>query len=251
MREVAEALGVVSLLRRRPGSLSGGERQRVALARALAARPRALLLDEPLSALDTEAREELQAELRRVHERFAMTIVHVTHSLDEALAVAGRCAVLVAGRVAQDGPIDAVIARPASAAVARLTGARNVVSATARPTTDGAGCEVTLTDGLTLRSAAVAQGPVVVVVRADAIRLSRPAATGGEASAGRERPACDLVVAHVLEVRDVASGLLVSVDAGGLTVLVPRAYADGARPSVGDDVKLAVPHGAVHVIPGP
>ncbi len=151
MREVAEALGVVSLLPRRPGSLSGGERQRVALARALAARPRALLLDEPLSALDPEGREELQAELRRVHERFAMTVVHVTHSLDEAMAVAGRCVVLVDGRIAQDGPIDAVIARPGSAAVARLTGARNVLPATARPAADGAGCEVTLADGLMLR----------------------------------------------------------------------------------------------------
>ncbi len=157
VREVAEALGVVALLPRRPGSLSGGERQRVALARALAARPRALLLDEPLSALDPEAREELQAELRRVHERFAMTTIHVTHSLDEALAVARRCVVLIDGRIVQDGPIDDVVARPASAAVARLTGARNVLPATARPT-GGGGCEVTLADGLVLRAQARCAG---------------------------------------------------------------------------------------------
>ena len=104
VREVAEALGVAALLGRRPGTLSGGECQRVALARALAARPRALLLDEPLSALDPEAREELQAELVRVHERFAMTMIHVTHSLDEALAVARRCVVLIAGRIIAGRP---------------------------------------------------------------------------------------------------------------------------------------------------
>jgi ABC-type sugar transport system ATPase subunit len=253
MRDVAEALGVIPLLPRRPGSLSGGERQRVALARALAARPRALLLDEPLSALDPEGREDLQAELRRVHERFAMTVLHVTHSLDEAMAVAGRCVVLVDGRIAQDGPIDAVIARPGSAAVARLTGARNVLPATARPTADGAGCEVTLGDGLTLRSDAVTRGPVTVVLRADAVRLrgsaAAAAAAGDEAGAARVRSHRDLVAAHVVKVRGVAHGLLVTVDAGGLTVLVPRAYADGARPRVGEVVELDVPRGAVHVIP--
>ena len=251
VREVAEALGVVSLLPRRPGSLSGGERQRVALARALAARPRALLLDEPLSALDTEAREELQAELRRVHERFSMTVVHVTHSLDEAMAVTARCAVLVNGQVVQDGSIDAAIARPASAAVARLTGARNVLPASARPAADGAGCEVTLADGLTLRSAAVAQGPVTVVVRADAIRLTGAGETVGGGGVRHGFSERNLVAARIVELRDVAGGLLVSVDAGDLVVLVPRAYAVGARPRVGDAVQLDVPCGGVHVIPEP
>jgi ABC-type sulfate/molybdate transport systems ATPase subunit len=245
VRDVAEALGVVALLPRRPGSLSGGERQRVALARALAVRPRALLLDEPLSALDPEAREELQAELRRVHERFAMTIIHVTHSLDEALAVAHRCVVLIDGRIVQDGPIDDVVARPASAAVARLTGARNVLPATARPA-PGGGCEVTLADGLALRAQCHAQGAVTVVVRADAIVVRAPGAGGGAVACSAD----NVVAARVVSARGTATGRLVCVDAGDLTALVPRAYGDGLHPAPGAAVELVIPAASVHVIPG-
>jgi ABC-type sugar transport system ATPase subunit len=288
VRDVADALGVAALLARRPGSLSGGERQRVALARALAARPRALLLDEPLSALDPEAREELQAELRRVHERFAMTMIHVTHSLDEALAVARRCVVLIDGRIVQDGPIDEVIAHPASAAVARLTGARNVMAATAHALAGG-GCEVTLADGLVLRAQSAsravatsgAQGAVTVVIRSDAI-VARPASASagegagpgpagaaGAAGAGGSLPAAagekadadaghaasdsrladNVVAARVVDVRPTATGRLASVDVGGLTVLVPRAYDNGFRPTPGAAVELVIPAAAVHVIP--
>ena len=259
--EVAEALGVVALLPRRPASLSGGERQRVALARALAVRPRALLLDEPLSALDPEAREELQVELRRVHERFAMTTIHVTHSLDEALAVARRCVVLIDGRIAQDGPIDDVVARPASAAVARLTGARNVLPATARPA-PGGGCEVTLAGGLVLRARGAAEGPVTVVVRADGIVVRAPGAGSGWGDAAAPaawrvpspglsgprfevaaRPADNVVAARVVEVRGTATGCLVSVDAGDLTALLPRAYGDGPRPAPGASRRARHPGG--------
>jgi len=268
VRDVAEALGVVALLPRRPGSLSGGERQRVALARALAARPRALLLDEPLSALDPEAREELQAELRRVHERFAMTTIHVTHSLDEAMAVARRCVVLIDGMIAQDGPIDDVVAQPASAAVARLTGARNVLPASARPV-PGGGCEVTLADGLVLRAQGAAQGAVTVVVRADGIMV-RPAGMGSAASGGTasglagprfaadqpaadrsvaDRPPDNVVAARVVAVRGTATGCLVAVDAGDLTALLPRAYGAGLRPAPGAAVELVIPAASVHVIP--
>jgi ABC-type sugar transport system ATPase subunit len=258
VREVAEALGVVDLLPRRPGSLSGGERQRVALARALAARPRALLLDEPLSALDPEAREELQAELRRVHERFAMTTIHVTHSLDEALAVARRCVVLIDGRIVQDGPIDHIVARPASAAVARLTGARNVLRGVARPA-PSSGCEVTLADGLVLRAQAAGQGAVTVVVRADDIVVrgagasGAPGAAPGAAAAAAEggaRAADNVVAARVVAMRGTATGCLISLDAGGLTALVPRAYGDGLRLTPGTVAELVIPAASVHVIPG-
>jgi len=247
VRDVAEALGVEHLLSRMPATLSGGECQRVALARALAARPRALLLDEPLSALDLEAREELQDELRRVHQRFTMTTVHVTHSLDEALAVARRCVVLADGRIVQDGPIDEVMARPASPGVARLTGARNVLPAHARAL-PGGGCEVTLDGGVTLRANAPAQGAVTVVVRADSIVVRSPAGNGG-APAG-ETPSGNVVPARVVAVRGTSNGRLVSVDAGDLTALVPRAYGDGFNVAPGTAVELVIPAAAVHVIDG-
>ena len=122
VRSTAEALGLGDKLDRRPGELSGGERQRVALARALAARPRVLLLDEPLSNLDAQLRVSTRGEIRRVQERTGVTTLHVTHDQIEALALGHRVAVLRDGRLEQLGTPDEVWERPASAWVARFVG---------------------------------------------------------------------------------------------------------------------------------
>ena len=127
--QLAREVGITHLLARRPGTLSGGERQRVALARALAARPRALLLDEPLSAVDVEAREELQEVLRNVCRKEGPTVLHVTHDRAEAFALADTCALLVDGTLRQTGRPQDVLRRPADEAVARFLGARNVLRA--------------------------------------------------------------------------------------------------------------------------
>ena len=236
--ELARALGVDQLLERKPQTLSGGERQRVALARALAVKPHALLLDEPLSALDQRAREELQDELRSVHERFGLTVLHVTHSLDEAVAVAPRCVALVDGAIAQSGSADDLLDRPASAALARLTGARNVLPAQAEK--NGGGCRVRLEDGTVLDAALPARGAVTVVVRADRIIVREKDAA---CSSGR-----NVVDAHVVGVRAMSAGWLVELDAGGLVAFVPRAYAVERALSVGAPVTLEIPVAAVHVI---
>jgi ABC-type sugar transport system ATPase subunit len=122
VRETAGALRLDGLLDRRPGELSGGERQRVALARALAARPRLLLLDEPLSNLDTQLRVSTRAEIRRVQEQSGVTTLHVTHDQGEALALGHRVAVLREGRVEQVGSPDEVWERPANTWIARFVG---------------------------------------------------------------------------------------------------------------------------------
>ena len=115
-------LGLEGLLGRVPANLSGGERQKVALARALAFRPRLLLLDEPVSALDGPTRTEVLAELRRVQREYALATVHVCHAIDEARAVADRAGVMVGGRLVQAGTIDELSSRPAGPAVARILG---------------------------------------------------------------------------------------------------------------------------------
>ena len=115
-------LGLAGLEDARPGELSGGQAQRVALARALARRPRLLLLDEPLSALDAGARAEVRRELRRQLDDFAGVRLLVTHDPLEATALADRLVVLEGGRVAQAGTVAEVTARPRSAYVAALTG---------------------------------------------------------------------------------------------------------------------------------
>jgi putative spermidine/putrescine transport system ATP-binding protein len=127
---VAEALRMVRLEgydRRKPSQLSGGQRQRVALARALVNRPRVLLLDEPLGALDLKLREEMQIELKSIQKQVGITFIYVTHDQEEALTMSDRLAVFNAGRIEQvDSPAE-VYERPATAFVAGFVGTSNLL----------------------------------------------------------------------------------------------------------------------------
>jgi putrescine transport system ATP-binding protein len=114
---------------RRPGQLSGGERQRVALARALARRPRVLLLDEPLAALDRRLREETQGQLKAIQARLGTTFLVVTHDQDEAMALADRLAILREGRIAQVGTPRALYDQPLDRYVAAFLGDVNLFPA--------------------------------------------------------------------------------------------------------------------------
>jgi molybdate transport system ATP-binding protein len=109
--EVVELLGMAPLLPRRPGRLSGGERQRVALGRALLSRPRLLLMDEPLAALDAARRAEVLPFLARLRDAAGIPILYVTHALDEVDALADRLVLLEAGRVLAEGSVEALTAR--------------------------------------------------------------------------------------------------------------------------------------------
>ncbi len=117
--EVVALLGLEALLRRRPWGLSGGERQRVALGRALLARPRLLLLDEPLAALDAPRRAEILPFLARLRDAAAAPMLYVTHALEEVDALADHLVLLDGGRVADSGPVAQVAARPGGPLAAR------------------------------------------------------------------------------------------------------------------------------------
>ncbi|WP_431282915.1 ABC transporter ATP-binding protein [Humitalea sp. 24SJ18S-53] len=135
VRRVAEALemvGLGALSSRRPAALSGGQQQRAALARALVLRPRLLLLDEPLGALDAGLRERTGAELRALQRATGAAFLMVTHDQAEALALADRIAVLDAGRIVQQGTPREVWDRPATRYVADFLGAANILLGTAR-----------------------------------------------------------------------------------------------------------------------
>ena len=110
---------------RRPGQLSGGQQQRVALARALVTRPRVLLLDEPLGALDKRLRRRMQVELRQIQREVGITTVFVTHDQEEALTLSDRIAILDAGRIVQSGPPQAVYERPRTVFAADFLGDAN------------------------------------------------------------------------------------------------------------------------------
>jgi putative spermidine/putrescine transport system ATP-binding protein len=130
-RRVGEALAMVRLEgyeRRRPSALSGGQRQRVALARALVNRPRVLLLDEPLGALDLKLRQEMQVELKTIQREVGITFIYVTHDQEEALAMSDRMAIFNQGRIEQVGTPALVYERPTTAFVAGFVGISNVVA---------------------------------------------------------------------------------------------------------------------------
>ena len=130
-RRVADALRMVRLEgfdRRKPGQLSGGQRQRVALARALVNRPRVLLLDEPLGALDLKLREEMQIELKAIQQEVGITFIYVTHDQEEALTMSDRLAVFNKGRIEQVGAPADVYERPATRFVAGFVGTSNLLT---------------------------------------------------------------------------------------------------------------------------
>jgi len=134
MRRAGEALESVELLelaKRRPAQLSGGQRQRVALARAIVNRPKVLLLDEPLGALDLKLREQMQAELKALQQRLGITFVYVTHDQGEALSMSDRVAVFNNGKIEQVGSPEDIYGRPQTVFVANFVGTSNIFDAEA------------------------------------------------------------------------------------------------------------------------
>lgn len=122
VRRMAEMLRLQQLLDRKPGQLSGGQQQRVALARALVRDPSAFLLDEPLSNLDTQLRGDTREEIRALHKRTGYPFLLVTHDQSDALSMADRVAVMIAGRIVQSGPPSEIFSRPATQEIATFIG---------------------------------------------------------------------------------------------------------------------------------
>src|SRR5204863_947529 len=127
VREMLRVVQLAGYEARYPGELSGGQQQRVAVARALVVEPEILLLDEPLSNLDANLREEMRFEIRRLHEEFGITTLYVTHDQAEAMVISDRIAVLDRGRVAQVGTADELFHKPRTRFVAEFIGKTNVV----------------------------------------------------------------------------------------------------------------------------
>jgi spermidine/putrescine transport system ATP-binding protein len=127
VREALELVGLGLLERRKPRQLSGGQQQRIALARALVNRPRVLLLDEPLGALDLKLRKEMQLELKRIQHDVGITFVHVTHDQEEAMTMADQIVIMDSGRIEQKGTPTELYEQPKTAFVAGFLGVSNLL----------------------------------------------------------------------------------------------------------------------------
>ncbi len=128
VREMLRLVDLPGFERRKPGQLSGGQQQRVALARALVNRPKLLLLDEPLGALDLKLRKQMQIELKRIQSEVGITFLYVTHDQEEAIVMSDRLAVMSGGRIEQVGPPNEVYDHPATEFVASFLGASNMMT---------------------------------------------------------------------------------------------------------------------------
>jgi ABC-type Fe3+/spermidine/putrescine transport system ATPase subunit len=166
---VAEMLDLVQLSdygERYPQQLSGGQQQRVALARALAIRPRLWLLDEPLSQLDAELRQELRQHIKGLQQQFGITTLFVTHDQSEAVALADRIALMLDGQIRQIGPANVFFEQPHTPQVARFWGASNLIPAIK--------CGRTIRVGdlqLTIAPSLLADGPVMAMLRPEALQV--------------------------------------------------------------------------------
>jgi len=241
VQQIARLLNIADLLQRRPGRLSGGQRQRVALARAIAPRPRLLLLDEPLSALDAPTREDLRGELRRLLEQTGVPSVVVTHDRVEAMVLGDRMAVLAEGSIRQVSAVPEVFSSPADVVVARVVGTENVIPAHVLELRDG----LALVEVEQTRLWAVAPdhvaSEVYVCIRAEDVILEP--APSARTSARNELVGAVVAVAH--------EGPLVraTLDCGfHLVTLVTRASASALGLEPGAKVAALVKATAIRLI---
>jgi ABC-type Fe3+/spermidine/putrescine transport system ATPase subunit len=236
VEEIAQLMNIDHLLQRKPPGLSGGERQRVALARALVTEPKVLLLDEPLSALDPEAREMMQRELAEVHRRSSITIIHVTHDFEEALSLGDRVAVLNKGQVVQVGTTGDIMRRPNSEFVAGFALSRNLFQGTAAADREGALVEI---GGMRISAQTALRGAVHVSIRPEDVFISRERmkSTAGDSFKG-----------VITDVVDKGSLIYVGVNIPPqFTCLVSRQSFGELDLKTGVEVHITIRASAIHV----
>lgn len=190
-RKVKRALDMVRLPgveKKLPSQLSGGQQQRIALARAIVIEPDVLLLDEPLSALDANLREEMRTELKIIQREVGITTIFVTHDQEEALAMSDRIVVMNHGLIEQNGTPEEVYRTPASKFVASFLGQSNLIAGTIAANTKGK-AKITLDTGATIEAKAPASARkgsnVTLVVRAQRIEVGKKPAAGDNRLKGK------------------------------------------------------------------
>jgi len=188
VREVARVLRITDLLGKRPSALSGGDMQRVAIGRALVRRPKAMLMDEPIGALDAKLREEMRAEIKRLHIKQGSTTIYVTHDQIEAMSLADRIVIMHEGFIQQVGTPDEVYSHPANLFVAQFVGSPVMNITEARVAEAASAATVTVGDApagfefpralLSKLNGHAANGGLTLGIRPEGVLVRRDAAPG-------------------------------------------------------------------------
>ena len=244
--EIAESFGIAALLDRRPGKISGGERQRLALARSLVTRPKALLLDEPMSALDRSTKSKILDDLRKWNESRAVPILYVTHEREEVYALGDRVLVLEAGKIVADGTPQEVLSRPQRESVAQLAGFENIFDCSvvaAHPDQGTLTCrigqsEVTLEVPLTR---VASEKPIGVGVRAGDILLA--------SSQPHDLSARNVIAGTITSLRQQDVTIIAEVDCGVIfTVHLTPSARQSLNLEIGKPVWLVIKTYSCHVL---
>jgi spermidine/putrescine transport system ATP-binding protein len=224
--EALELVGMQEYSKRLPNELSGGQRQRVALARALVSRPKVVLLDEPLGALDLQLRQRMQVVLKDLHDQLGITFIYVTHDQGEALAMSDRIAVMNEGRIEQCAPAEDIYLRPQTRFVAGFIGKSNLLDCQlADRVVDWHGVKLSIDDPQG------ASGAAAVVVRTEAVRILPDGPNGNS---------LNTFAAHVRQrvFLGDADEVVLTVNGSELVAKVPSSSGVSCAP--GDDVTVQV-----------
>ena len=237
VEELLELVGLDGMATRKPSQLSGGQKQRVALARALVGKPKLLLLDEPLSALDRQLRQQMQVELKNLQHEVGVSFVFVTHDQEEALTMSDRIVVMRGGKIEQVGTPRDIFRRPETRFVAEFIGETNMIEVTLDANgiaRSPEGLEIALPDHLN------ETGPATLVLRPSDLSI-RPKGSQAECT-----------IQGVVE-RQIYLGselhYLIKPDVGG-QVLHVTARDDGTGFAPGEKVQLTCDSNAIHLLPG-
>ena len=230
-------VGLEGFSTRLPRELSGGQ-QRVALARAIVNKPKILLLDEPLSALDLKLRKRMQLELKQLQEKLGITFVFVTHDQEEAMSMADRIVVMNAGRIEQVGLGDEIYERPATRFVADFIGEVNLIDCVID---EGGNVRSDLNVPIS-GSGSASPGPATAVIRPEHFKLQR---LGEHAEPGFVQ-----FKGAIADVASVGSHSLVHVLVGSSRILARRMGGREPWMASGQEVALALDPGKIHFIPG-
>lgn len=237
IRRTMDLLGLTHLSKRLPRTLSGGEQQKVALARAIVLDPDVLLLDEPLSALDTQTQERLRRELKDLHERSGITTVHVTHNHVEAILLGDRIGILNDGKLIQVGDPDEIFRKPRGEFVAKFVGVENIFSGRSELKKGLATIDI---GNVSIEAVTPKEGKVKVCIRPEDILLSkRPIKSSGR----------NMLQGKITEISDRGTTVKLKVNVGRelVVIITKRSFLD-MKLRIGSEIYVSFKASSVHVI---